>query len=91
MMKLRRIIARRRSLCRDAERWEHDMHYRVYSLSSDTGRIIYATDLLADDDVAAVRHGRAQHPHQPFEIWCAARRVHVSTIGEASGSAAGAT
>jgi hypothetical protein len=56
------------------------VHYRIYSLNPLTGRIVHATDLIADDDLEAVRHGRAQHDGRPFEIWCAERRVHSSPI-----------
>jgi hypothetical protein len=66
------------------------MHYRIYSLNPGTGRIIHATDLIADDDLEAVRHGRAQHPDQPFEVWCQARRVHSSPLGTTSDRADGA-
>jgi hypothetical protein len=54
------------------------MHYRLYSLHTDTGGILRADDITAATDAEAIRMGSEAHPGTPFEIWCKARRVFSS-------------
>lgn len=54
------------------------MHYRLYWLSDQTGRITRAEDLTAIDDAAALAMAREQAAPARFELWCGARLVHAA-------------
>jgi hypothetical protein len=63
------------------------MHYRVYELNSNTGRIMQGHDIAAETDAQAIAAAHRIHPRGPFELWCQSRRVFSRAGGEAERSA----
>ncbi|WBO21884.1 hypothetical protein [Sphingomonas abietis] len=54
------------------------MHYRLYALNPNSGKIMQGSDLAAESDADAIAAGHSAHPSSPFEIWCRQRCVFTS-------------
>ena len=61
---------------------EEITEYKLYSLD-ETGHIVSAKDLLAHDDLAALREAETACQKNAVEVWQGARRVARVNLGNA--------